>query len=166
MTTYKHRLAIWIGVIHTDEIIVRHRAEMREGSAAVGRLVRAITIVDTRLVEGRRIGRVVGNPRRTIGDDIGARTCTELCPRAVYRALPETLLCDAGDDGARIWHSGYHGGIAALRCHASEVARDVYPSGPYRYSNGKRCTPVCRATGTRAGDAVDGIGCRRDGGRA
>ena len=129
MTAYKHRPAIWIGVIHTDEIIVRHRAEMRKGSAAVGRLVRAITIVDARLVEGRRVGRVVGNRRRTIGDDIGAPTCTELCPRAVYRALPETFLCDAGDDGARIWHSGYHGGIAALRCHASEVARDVYPSG-------------------------------------
>jgi hypothetical protein len=92
VTTYKHRLAIWIGVIHTDEIIVRHRAEMREGSAAVGRLVRAITIVDARLVEGRRIGRVVGNRRRTIGYDI-APTCTELCPRAVYRALPETFLC-------------------------------------------------------------------------
>src|SRR6516164_7280915 len=114
---------------------------MREGSAAVGRLVRAITIVDARLVKGRRIDRVVGNPKRTIGDDIGARTCTELCPRAVCRALPETLLCDAGDDGARIWHSGYQGGIAALRCHASEVARDVCPSGPYRYGNGKRCTP-------------------------
>ena len=78
MTANEDGLAIWISVIDADEIIMRNRTKVLEGVSPIGRLVGTIAVVDTRLPEIIGVVRVIRDPQRAIGDDIGACTGAKL----------------------------------------------------------------------------------------
>jgi hypothetical protein len=78
MTANEDGLAIWISVIDADEIIMRNRTKVLEGVSPIGRLVCTTAVVDARFPEIIGVVRVIRDPQRAIGDDIGACTGAKL----------------------------------------------------------------------------------------